>query len=63
MQTRHGCVFFVVSATARKHDQALLGECQFTDYELTFGSMQLQRKSQLVQALPCIVRLIVPHQW
>ena len=56
MQTRHGCVFFVVSATARKHDQALLGECQFTDYELTFGSMQLQRKFELVPALPSIIR-------
>jgi len=56
MQTRHGCVFFVVSATVRKHDQVLLGECQFTDYELTFGSMQLQRKCELVQALPGIIR-------
>ena len=38
-QTSNGCLFGLIRATVRKHDQALLGECQFARQELTFRSM------------------------
>ena len=56
VQARHDGMFDRCRGALRKRRQSLLRDLHLTGQELAFGPVQVQRKSQLMPALPAILR-------
>src|ERR1700722_19612173 len=55
-QARHSGSFHRIRGASREHIQTFLGFCQRSGEKFALGPLQLQRKGELVPALPLVFR-------